>query len=91
MNDEFWEDMRDEGFLVVDAPARKIAIYANTSGQIAMVTLMDGQTQALTIEPEEVADVVSRLIKSGREADATGKRIASEAFTYLAIEKARSL
>ncbi len=90
MTEEFWDDMREEGFLVVDAPDRKVAIFANTSGDVLLATLMDGQTQALTLEPDEVADVVIKLVNAGREASVTSKKRNSEFVAHLAIEKARS-
>lgn len=91
MNDEFWEDMREEGFMVVDCPDRKVAIFANTSGHVLMATLMDDKTQALTLEPEEVADVIAKLAGAKREAAVTGRQRDSEFSAYLTIEKARSL
>lgn len=50
----FWQDMRDEGSMLIDAPARKIAIFANTSGQVVLAVSEGGEQCASAVCPDEI-------------------------------------
>ena len=61
MEQEFWDEMRSEDFLLVDAPKRKIAIYANTSGQIIFAVSEDDAWCVTTICADEFNDFARRF------------------------------
>ena len=68
MNKKFWNDMREEGFLLVDAPARKIAVFSNTCAEVVLATTQDSKTCICTLDADEVDGLVELLIKAKLEA-----------------------
>lgn len=62
----FWQDMREEGLMLVDAPARKIAIFPNNSGQVVIASSEDGMQCIATICPDEF-DALDALLQSAKQ------------------------
>lgn len=89
MNDEFWEDMREERFMLVDAPARKVAIYPNDSGMV-IVAIKEGRTTCVTtLQVSEIDATVSALIKAKQVAQPMDELIDAQYGAHCAIEKAK--
>jgi hypothetical protein len=65
MKATFWQEMRNEGFILVDAPKRKIAVFPNTCGMLVIAAEDDGKCIA-TIDVDEV-DALIELLKSAKE------------------------
>lgn len=63
----FWQAARDAGFMLVDAPARKIAVFANTSGQVVLATSEDGEQCVSTICADEI-ELLEGLLRQAKEA-----------------------
>lgn len=54
MTNQFWQNMRREGFMVADCPARKIAVFPNQSGQVVVAVRQDGLDCIATLDAEEL-------------------------------------
>ena len=65
---QFWEDMRENEFILVDAPARKIAIFCNTSGQIVIAIEDDGRRVLTTVCLDELSDLQGLLARAHESA-----------------------
>ena len=65
---QFWEDMRESGFIIVDAPARKIAVFGNTSGQIVIAIEDDGIRVLTTVCLDELSDLQGLLARAQESA-----------------------
>lgn len=63
---QFWDDMRESGFILVDAPARKIAVFGNTSGQIVIAIEDDGSRVLTTVCLDELSDLQGLLAHRSR-------------------------
>jgi len=61
MDSKFWQEMRNEDFIVVDAKKRKIAVFPNTCGMVVLATLDDGNC-ITTIDVDEIDDLIRRLL-----------------------------
>lgn len=88
MNPNFWQDMRDNEFILVDAPARKLAVFANQSGEVVMASLEDGYTHITTIEPNEIGNLIAALNFAKGEAQLFLDAIEPEYQAHVAISKA---
>lgn len=89
MNDEFWEDMREERFMLVDAPERKVAIYPNDSGMV-IVAIKEGRTTCVTtLQVSEIDATASALIKAKQVAQPMDELIDAQYGAHCAIEKAK--
>lgn len=80
--------MRDNQFILVDLPARKLAVFANDSGQVVTASLEVERTHIGLIEPEEVARVVAALLAAQIDAQEVAKAIEPDYLAYEAISKA---
>ena len=88
LNDEYFEDLRDDGLLLVDAEARKVGVVENTTGQVLLVCEEDGEGFVFSICPDEINAICAALQAAGRKATAIGNRIEAEYQTFTAIQKA---
>ena len=88
MTKDFWQDMREEGFILIDAPARKFAVFPNDSGQVVIASYFDGETHINVMEPDEIGTVISDLRKAQATAQKTWNAIEPEYQAHLAISKA---
>lgn len=88
MKTNFWQEMRDNEFILVDAPSRKLAVFPNLTGLVVVASLEDSYTHICTIEADEVANVVAALLSAQIEAQKTLDAIEPEYQTHLAITKA---
>jgi len=73
MNKKFWEDMRANGFLLVDAEQRKIAIFANEGGELVIASYEGKGSCVSTICPTEFArldELISDAKKIALDIDA---------------------
>ena len=57
----FWQEMRENDFMLVDAPARKIAVFSNTSGMIVLAVEDDGQQVITEICFDEMSEFEALL------------------------------
>lgn len=49
------------GALVVDLPLRKIAVYANGSGNVVIAALEDGKQSIVLLDPSETTELIANL------------------------------
>lgn len=72
-----WTAAAKEGHVVVDYPARKLAVFANTSGQVAIVAEDEGVQSVLCLEFDEALKAISAFAKAARiAADRTAEMFA---------------
>lgn len=88
MNPNFWQDMRDNEFILVDAKTRKLAVFANQSGEVVMASLEDGYTHISTIEPDEIGNLIAALIAAKAEAQLFRDAVEPQYQAHVAISKA---
>jgi hypothetical protein len=79
MTNEFWQSMREDKLMLVDAPQRKIAVFANEAGMIALATREDDVDGFTTICAHEINDFME-LFK--RAADTAIELDSSHAADY---------
>jgi hypothetical protein len=82
-------ELRADGRMVVDAPARKVAVYANGSGCVVLLTVDTGERRYFDVTWEEVPAVCSALMRAAREAAEISGYNEAQYATYLAIEQAK--
>lgn len=68
MKKEFWDEMREHDFLLIDASKRKIAIFPNQSGQVVLAVEEDGKSCISTICGDEVAEFLERFKNAAKPA-----------------------
>lgn len=88
MKTNFWQDMRNNEFILVDAQTRKLAVFANQSGEVVMASLEDGYTHVTTIEPNEIGNLIASLNAAKVEAQLFRDAIEPELQAHVAISKA---
>ena len=81
--------MRADGRVVVEFPGRKLAVYPNTSGQVVLLSEIDGEGAYFEVQPEEVVALIAALQRAGSEALVTGRQLNAEYQTHVALEKAK--
>ncbi len=92
MDDEIklnWADAEEDGHVLVNFPARKLAVFANTMGCVALVLEQDGQQTVTELEPQEALDFVAMLCAAINEAVPTYQRNVAEFAAFEAISKAK--
>ena len=88
MKNAYWQEMRNEDFIVVDCPMRKVAAYANLDGEVVLAVKDDAScTVALSIE--EIDLLVFALLAARNEALPKAVLMASQYEAHLAITKAQ--
>ncbi len=90
MKQEFWSELRKNDFLVVDAPARKIAVYPNRDGMVVIAISDNGKDCTTELQLSEVRGFLSRLAVAEHFAGLIKKKMDAEYGAHLAVEKARS-
>ena len=88
MKKDFWQDMRDEGFILMDAPDRKLAVFPNDIGFVVIASHEDHKTHISTVESDEVGALVAALLAAQERAQQIFDAIEPEYQTHLAITKA---
>lgn len=84
-----WTKAAELGFVVVNAPARKIAVFANQSGEIAIVSALDGVEVTTDVNLDEAVRLMALLGKAiGCAAPIASLNVAEYA-AFKAIENAR--
>lgn len=85
----FWTDMRKQGFVVIDFPARQVAVFPNDAGQVVVASQDDGTTSLSILEPDEVHSFVAAVLKAGTTAKAINVEMTAGDDAHCVIEKAR--
>ena len=82
--------MRADGFMVVDAPARKIAIFPNDSGEV-VIAIQDGSATCFTeLQAPEIAPAIVALMEADHVASPKAALMDAQYNAHCAIEKART-
>jgi hypothetical protein len=84
-----FDALREDGFLVIDCPARQVAVFANISGQVVMHMQEDGQAFSQVIESNEVDQLCAALKRAACEAKPIADGIQAEYQTHVVIEAAK--
>lgn len=84
-----WEDANEAGHVVVECPSRKLAIYANLSGQVVLAHCDDGVDAVTLIEADEFDEVLGFLLKAMTEARSIACNQDAEFETHEAIGRAK--
>jgi hypothetical protein len=63
-----WQEAKEQGFVVADAPARKLAAFANTTGEVVIVQEDDGVQTAVGLTVKEATKLMSVLADAINEA-----------------------
>ena len=84
------QQMRQEGFLVLDHPARKLAVFPNTSGMVAVISEEDGIQSVTVITCDEISAVCKALMDAGNRAQEIDDVLTSSYETNQAIQRAMS-
>ena len=84
MNQNFWKDMSEEGFMLVHAPKRKVAVFPNDSGMVALATEdYDGQC-LIVLDVTEINDLISLLQAAKKVAEPKDIEIQADYAIYCA-------
>ncbi len=72
-SDDFWKEMRDSGCLLINAPARKVAVFPNSLGDV-MLAILDCSTEGIegdcltAIDVDEIDVLIVALLKTKQAA-----------------------
>lgn len=83
-----WAEAEEDGHVLVNFPARKVAAFANSLGWVTLVIEEDGQQVATALEPPEVFQLVALLRDAIDDAMPTYRRNVAEITAHEAISKA---
>jgi len=83
-----WEDAKENECVLVAAPARKIALFANSIGDISLVVSADGQEVLTSIDPDEAIRLIGMLSSAVDQAMPEHRRRCAEYSAFVAIHKA---
>lgn len=89
MNDLIFNELREEGHVVVDYPGRKIAVYANTSGHVVLLCQEGGIEMCQLVTPDEINDLCAALMRAGKEAKPIENVMNADFEAFTAIAKAQ--
>lgn len=87
--DEFWQGMRDNEFILIDAPGQKLAVFPNDSGMVVIATEQDRATCMTTVEVDDIDALVSKLIDAKHTAVPVSRQLEAQYETHCAIENAK--
>lgn len=82
-------ELRADGRMVVDAPRRKLAIYANVSGEVILLSVTDGIAHYFDVDSEEVTALLAAAARAGAEAREIRLHNDAQYEAYVAIENAK--
>jgi hypothetical protein len=82
-------DLRADLRLVVDARARKLAVYPNPSGEVVLMIVDGSQTYFAEVDVANVPALCAALKRAGTEADGMLQVLGAQYETYVAIERAK--
>lgn len=85
---ELWEQLRADGEMLADAPARKIGMPYPTPFFIAIPVQIDGVFAMVEVDIDQVPRLITGLIDALPEAIAMEAKATSEYTTFEAIKKA---
>lgn len=86
--DEFWQGMRDEGYMLVDAPKSKLAVFSNESGMV-VIAIEDGDSTCIsTLDVADIDGVVSKLIEAKHTAMPAARQMDAMFGAHCAIQNA---
>lgn len=86
--DEFWQGMRDEDFMLIDAPMSRLAVFANKGGMVVIATEQDGATCMSTLDVADIDALVSKLIEAKRTAMPVSQQMDAMYDAHCAIQNA---
>jgi len=89
MKSKLFDNLRDSGDVVVDHSGRKIAVYSNGDGLVALLVQEDGVEVLHFVAPEEIGDLCAALMRAGKEAKPIADAIETDFEAFTAIAKAR--
>ena len=69
MKKNFWDGIRDAGYLLVDAKSRKVAVFPNTIGMVVLATTQDNKECICTLDVSEIDDLIKLLQEAKTEAE----------------------
>lgn len=84
-----WNELRAEGRVVVDAPARKLAIYPASGGHVILLSVDNGKATYTEIQPHEFDAAMSALAQAMLEGEGIHRELVACYETQMAIEKAQ--
>lgn len=87
--DEFWQGMRDNEFILVDAPGQKLAVFPNDCGMVVVAAEEMGSTCITTLDVDDIDALVSKLIDAKCTAAPVIRQIEAQYETHCAIENAK--
>lgn len=83
-----WIDAHKAGFVLINATARKIALFPNESGHVCMVAEEDGAQLVTEIDVDEAKQLINMLRHAVEVAEPIHKKNEAEFLTFDAIQKA---
>ena len=84
-----WKEAANLGFVLVDFPARKVAVFANQSGRIVIATEVDGEASFVDVEVDEAVRLVALVRDAIDDAVPVARKFDAEYAAFNAIENAR--
>lgn len=84
-----WMEAAERGFVLVNAPARKVAVFANQSGEVAIVSAVDGVEIVTPVDLDEALRLVALLRDAIDDAAPIARHMEAQYAAFNAIEDAR--
>ena len=84
-----WVDAAQDGHVLLDYPARKVAVFANQSGEVVVVSEHDGVESVVALELEEALHMVAMLRDAIDDAAPISRRVGAEFAAFQLIQKAQ--
>ena len=86
MNENFWDEMREQDFTLVTAPARKLAVFPNSCGMVVLVTEGEDEKCITEIDVSEIDEFIALL----KAAKLVAKQLDAEIQADYAIYRAKN-
>lgn len=83
-----WAEAEEDGHVLVNAPSRKLAVFANTMGWVTLVVEEGGQQAVAAMDPQEAVRLVALLRDAIDDAMPTYRRNVAEFEAHEAVQKA---
>jgi len=84
-----YDELREDGRMVIDFSKRKAMVYTNPYGQVILAFEEDGELHYSDFEPEEIPALIAALNRSAEEAKQIAGERAAEYGAHVAIETAK--